>query len=272
MTQVPPPNGTTATWCSTAQASTAATSSAVSGRTTASGASDRSPVRARSRSGVDLPRVRSRRVSSSVSTCSAPSAVRSSSRTRVVEGGGRQGHRVERRAARRGRRPSRSGPARCRGGRPPGRGRPTGRGASRPGSGPGSAGSHVGVMCYSVTYDVTSSQPRVRAPAGAEPRRRLPGRRPRLHPRRGLAPYDADRGRPPRGRLPDDDLPHLAGHADPARRPDDPRVGRRGHRAGRGPAGDRPARSTGWSAASSARSGRCARTSCSCGSSSSTPS
>ena len=58
------------------------------------------------------------------------------------------------------------------------------------------------------------------------PRRALPRRRPRLHPRRRLAAYDAHRGRPPGRRLPDDDLPHLAGHADAARRPDDPRVGR----------------------------------------------
>ena len=70
------------------------------------------------------------------------------------------------------------------------------------------------------------------------------------------------------GRQPDDDLPHLAGHEDAARRPDDPRVdGRR-----RGAAAGRRARPgagrTGWSRPS----GRCARTSCSSGSSSSTPS
>ena len=65
-------------------------------------------------------------------------------------------------------------------------------------------------------------------------RRRLPRRRPRLHPRRRLAAYDADRGRPPRRGLPDDDLPRLARHAAAARRPDDPRVGRRRRRAARG--------------------------------------
>ena len=43
VTEVPPPKGTTARWCSTAKARTAATSSWPSGRTTASGASERSP-------------------------------------------------------------------------------------------------------------------------------------------------------------------------------------------------------------------------------------
>ena len=47
-----------------------------------------------------------------------------------------------------------------------------------------------------------------------EPARRLPRRRPRLHPRRRLAAYDAHRGGPPGRRLPDDDLPRLAGHAE----------------------------------------------------------
>ena len=46
----------------------------------------RSPARGRSRSGVDLPRVRSRRVSSSVSTCSAPTQ-----RAQPVEQLGRRG-------------------------------------------------------------------------------------------------------------------------------------------------------------------------------------
>ena len=50
----------------------AATSSCVPGRTTASGESEPSPARSLSRSGVDLPRVRCSRVSWSVSTCSAP--------------------------------------------------------------------------------------------------------------------------------------------------------------------------------------------------------
>ena len=85
VTQVPPPNGTTARWCSTAKASTAATSSWSPGRTTTSGASSSSPARARSRSGVDLPRVRSRRVSSSVRTCSAPSRSRRPSSSAVVD-------------------------------------------------------------------------------------------------------------------------------------------------------------------------------------------
>jgi len=63
-----------------------AVTSAPPGRTTASGASDRSPARARSRSGVDLPRVRSRRVSSSVSTFSGPrvAASRSSTSAAIV--------------------------------------------------------------------------------------------------------------------------------------------------------------------------------------------
>ena len=85
-------------------------------------------------------------------------------------------------------------------------------------------------------------------PRRGEPARRLPGCRPRVHPRRRLAAYHPHRGGPAGRRLADDDLPHLAGHAPAARRPDDPRVvGRRrdrGRRSGpralrRGPAGRR---------------------------------
>ncbi|MCR6032716.1 FAD-dependent oxidoreductase [Nocardioides sp. zg-579] len=99
-------------------------------------------------------------------------------------------------------------------------------------------------MRYTVTYDVTSSQ---RCGGAGEPPRRVSRRRPRLHPRPRLAAYDAHRGRAPRRGLPDDDLPHLVGHAAAARGPDDPRVdrGRPGHR-GRGrplpPAGRAPRR------------------------------
>ena len=197
----------------------AATSSWPPGRTTASGASVRSPARARSRSGVDLPRVRSRRVSSSVSTCSAPSeraqAVEQR-RRRCADAGQRR--RLDGAGARRAPKTSSTRP----------------RAAS--GSGGGAAGSPQrcgcistavcsGLMCYSVTHDVTSSQPiRDRSRAGPG---RLPRRRPRLHPRRRLAADDADRGRAPGRGLPDDDLPRLARHAAAARRPDDPRVGRR---------------------------------------------
>ncbi len=81
-------------------------------------------------------------------------------------------------------------------------------------------------MSYTVTHDVTSSQ-RSRQ---ARPPRRLSRRRPGLHPRRRLAAYDAHRGRPSSRRIPDDDLPHLGRHAAAARRPDDPRVGRRRRR------------------------------------------
>ena len=62
------------------------------------------------------------------------------------------------------------------------------------------------------------------------PGRRLPRRRPRGDPRRRLEPYDAHRHRPPGRGQPDDALPPLARHPDPARRPDDPRVGRRRRR------------------------------------------
>ena len=75
-------------------------------------------------------------------------------------------------------------------------------------------------MCYSVTHDVHSSQPRESHLSG----RRLPRRRPRGDPRRRLEPYDADRHRPPGRSQPDDALPPVARHPDPARRPDDPRV------------------------------------------------
>ena len=156
------------------------------GRTTASGASARSPARARSRSGVDLPRVRSRRVASSVQhvlgTDERRAAPSSSASRRASEGGQRR--RVDGGACRRaaeGQLDQAAG--RRRAGRRRRPGRPSAGGASRRSS----------VMCYSVTHDVTSSQrrPRARAPG------RLPRRRPRLHPRRRLAAYDAHRGRPP---------------------------------------------------------------------------
>ena len=57
------------------------------------------------------------------------------------------------------------------------------------------------------------------------------------------------------GRLADDDLPHLGRHADPARRPDDPRVGRRRRRS-RSPTAAPP--SSASATRSSAPSGSCA--------------
>ena len=201
VTQVPPPNGTTATWCSTAQARTAATSSCEPGRTTASGASDRSPARARSRSGVDFPRVRSRRVSSSTSTCSAPRTPRSeSSRSSGRADGGtvtasRAGVSLIPKAS--SIRPRAE----------------SGRAAAAAGSpqrwGCISTCCVSSLMCYSVTHDVTSSHPPSRGGCREGAQGRLPRRGAGLHPRRGLAAYDADRGRSSCGRLADDDLPHL---------------------------------------------------------------
>ena len=150
--------GPRATWCSTAPArGRRRPRRGVPGRTTASGASLRSPARSRSRSGVDLPRVRSRRVSSSVSTCSAPSdaaparrAASSVERLGEADVGGVDGRRL----------------VEC-------RRRHLDQAASAlSGSGAAWAGSPqrdgcisgccVSVMCYSVTHDVTSSQPRQR--------------------------------------------------------------------------------------------------------------
>ena len=86
------------------------------------------------------------------------------------------------------------------------------------------------VMCYTVTHDVTSSQ----RPAGLHPDDALLDAARDEHPRRRLAPDHADRRGRRAGRLADDDLPPLARHADAARRPADPRVGRRLARARRG--------------------------------------
>ena len=114
---------------------------------------------------------------------------------------------------------------------------------------------------------------RTPAAGSGQPSRRLPRRRPRLHPRRRLAAYDADRGGPPGRGLPDDHLPQLGRHAAAARGPDDPRVGRGGRRRGarRGGPGPRPSTRLVGDIVGTVR--RAApTTSCSSGSSSSTPS
>ena len=249
VTQVPPPNGTTATWCSTAQARTAATSSCEPGRTTASGASDRSPARARSRSGVDLPRVRSRRVvvvGEHVLGAEDAAQRRRAARRRAPTAGTVTG--VERPGSRSSPKASSIRP-RAESGRAAARpGRPSAGGASRP------AASSV-VMCYSVTHDVTSSQPR--RDVEQEPRDAyLDAARDCILDvgwRRTTLTEVARRAGVSRMTI----YRTWARHADAARRPDDPRVGRRrrpSRSADGGPAD--PARSP---TRSSAPSGSCAQ-------------
>src|SRR5438874_13217209 len=91
------------------------------------------------------------------------------------------------------------------------------------------------MLCYTVTHGVTGD------------RRRGTGRDPGLRPGlRGPPHHGLGRG-PPRGRLPDVDLPALAGRAVAGRRPDEPRVAprprrdRRPAQPGRGPAAHRRA-------------------------------
>ena len=149
----------------------AATSSWVPGRTTASGESDPSPARSRSRSGVDLPRVRCSRVSWSVSTCSSPTMPRSSasrssasgSLSRTCAGSTAGVSVVPRKASTSARALSGSGPASA--------GSPQRDQCISPRL-PGS------LMCYSVTHDVYSSQgPRPSPAASRTPTSTRPGRR-----------------------------------------------------------------------------------------------
>ncbi len=214
-TEVPPPNGTSATCRSLHHSTTEATSSWSAGSTTASGASSASPARILSRSGVDLPRVCRTRASRSTWTCSSPSRSRSS-----ASSAGASATSGTRTAVRAAGVSSTAGPkaasTRARAA--------SARGCARSGS-PQRAQCIGVVMRYTVTHDVNSSQHWF---GGRAPRRGPP-----LHPRGGLEADDADRRRPARGRLPDDDLPALAGHADAALGPDDPGVVRGGFPGGR---------------------------------------
>ena len=205
---------------------------------------------------MDLPRVRCSRVSWSVSTCSAADdagAARraapapSTAESRTLPGSTAGVSVVPMKASTSAKALSDSGPA----------------WAGSPQRDQCISGGEL--MCYSVTHDVHSSQPRERRRS----RRRLPRRRPRGDPRRRLEPYDAHRHRPPGRSQPDDALPPVARHPDAARRPDDPRVGRVVGQAWAPPTTPTP--STGSRAASSRPSRHCATTRCCAASSTSTP-
>ena len=101
-------------------------------------------------------------------------------------------------------------------------------------------------------------------PEESTPPRTTPTSTPRAgrDPRRRLEPYDAHRHRPPGRGEPDDALPPVARHPDPARRPDDPRVGA-GRRAVAAGHGRRPPHATGSPRRSSPPCRHCAPTPCS---------